>query len=64
MKPCLLLVLPGLAFFGCNKSNSKADLNVNARYIRIIARQYGALPDWHESKGQPSYIFADEISIE
>ena len=42
----------------------KADLNVNARYIRIIARQYGALPDWHESKGQPSYIFADEISIE
>ena len=42
----------------------KADLNVNARYIRIVARQYGALPDWHESKGQPSYIFADEISIE
>ena len=42
----------------------KADINVKARYIRIVARQYGALPEWHESKGQPSYIFADEIVIE
>ncbi len=42
----------------------KADLNLKARYIRIVARQYGALPEWHESKGQPSYIFADEIVIE
>ncbi|MBS1531709.1 MAG: GH92 family glycosyl hydrolase [Bacteroidetes bacterium] len=42
----------------------KADLNTKARYIKIIAKQYGPLPDWHESKGQPSYIFADEISIE
>jgi len=42
----------------------KAYINVKARYIRIVARQYGALPEWHESKGQPSYIFADEIVIE
>ena len=41
-----------------------APLTVNARYIKVIAKQYGALPDWHESKGQPSYIFADEITIE
>jgi putative alpha-1,2-mannosidase len=41
-----------------------APLNVNTRYIKLIARQYGALPDWHESKGQPSYIFADEITVE
>ncbi|HTD39885.1 MAG TPA: GH92 family glycosyl hydrolase, partial [Mucilaginibacter sp.] len=42
----------------------KADLNVKARYIKLVAKQYGPLPEWHESKGQPSYIFADEISIE
>ena len=42
----------------------KADLQTNARYIKIIAKQYGPLPDWHESKGSPSYIFADEISID
>jgi putative alpha-1,2-mannosidase len=42
----------------------KADLHTNARYIKIIAKQYGPLPEWHESHGSPSYIFADEISID
>ncbi len=41
-----------------------APLNLSTRYIKVVAKQYGALPDWHESKGQPSYIFADEITIE
>jgi putative alpha-1,2-mannosidase len=39
-------------------------LNLNARYIKLIAKQYGPLPEWHESKGEQSYIFADEIVIE
>ena len=39
-------------------------LNTRARYIKLIAKQYGPLPDWHESKGSPSYIFADEITVE
>ncbi|MES2277972.1 MAG: GH92 family glycosyl hydrolase [Bacteroidota bacterium] len=39
-------------------------LNTRARYIKITAKQYGPLPDWHESKGSPSYIFADEIVVE
>ena len=39
-------------------------LNLNTRYIKVIAKQYGPLPEWHESKGQPSYIFADEIVVE
>ncbi|TSD66764.1 glycoside hydrolase family 92 protein [Inquilinus sp. KBS0705] len=38
--------------------------NTRARYIKVIAKQYGPLPDWHESKGSPSYIFADEITVE
>lgn len=40
------------------------DLNQKARFVKIIAHQYGKLPDWHESKGQSSYIFADEIVVE
>jgi hypothetical protein len=44
--------------------NFTADLNLKTRYIKLIAKQYGPLPEWHESKGQPSYIFADEITIE
>lgn len=39
-------------------------LNLSTRYIKVIAKQYGPLPEWHESKGQPSYIFADEIVVE
>ncbi|MGZ3872144.1 MAG: GH92 family glycosyl hydrolase [Mucilaginibacter sp.] len=41
-----------------------ATLNTKTRYIKVIAKQYGPLPDWHESHGSPSYIFADEITIE
>lgn len=41
-----------------------APLNARARYIKVVAKQYGPLPDWHESKGSPSYIFADEIMVE
>jgi len=41
-----------------------APLDLNTRYIKLVAKQYGPLPDWHESKGQPSYIFADEITVE
>ncbi|MHB8206210.1 GH92 family glycosyl hydrolase [Mucilaginibacter sp.] len=41
-----------------------ADLNTHARYIKVIAKQYGPLPDWHPFKGSPSYIFADEITVE
>ena len=41
-----------------------APLNARARYIKVVAKQYGPLPDWHESKGSQSYIFADEITVE
>jgi hypothetical protein len=41
-----------------------APLTGKARYIKITARQYGPLPQWHESKGSSSYIFADEIKVE
>jgi len=44
--------------------NFTANLNTQARYIKIIAKQYGPMPDWHESTGEQSYIFADEITIE
>ncbi len=44
--------------------NFVGKLEVSARYIKVVAKQYGALPEWHESKGQSSYIFADEITIE
>ncbi|NCD72004.1 GH92 family glycosyl hydrolase [Mucilaginibacter agri] len=44
--------------------NFSVPIGISTRYIKVVAKQYGPLPDWHESKGNPSYIFADEIIVE
>jgi hexosaminidase len=33
------------------------------RYVRIVAQNYGKLPDNHPGKGNPSWLFIDEIGI-
>jgi predicted alpha-1,2-mannosidase len=38
-------------------------VNVTARYIKIKAVNGGKLPSWHESAGNPSHLFIDEIMI-
>ncbi len=40
-----------------------AALNARGRYVRIKAKSGGILPAWHESAGQPSHLFIDEIII-
>jgi len=45
------------------------DFSVNfpqltTRFIRIVAKNPGKLPSWHQSAGSDSYIFADEIIVE
>ena len=37
--------------------------NVRAKYIRITAKNYGPLPDWHVSAGEQAWVFADEIIV-
>lgn len=39
-------------------------INTNTRYIKVIARNFGTIPDWHLGAGGKAYIFADEIRIE
>jgi predicted alpha-1,2-mannosidase len=34
------------------------------RYVKVIAHNYGKLPDWHPGRGGDAWIFADEIVIE
>jgi predicted alpha-1,2-mannosidase len=34
-----------------------------ARFIRVKAKNGGVLPAWHESAGQPTHIFIDEVII-
>lgn len=35
-----------------------------ARYVKVKATNFGKLPEWHESKGEPAWLFVDEIAIQ
>jgi predicted alpha-1,2-mannosidase len=42
-----------------------ADLGgIEARYLRVLARNYGTIPDWHPGSGDGAFIFIDEILVE
>jgi predicted alpha-1,2-mannosidase len=36
---------------------------INVRYIKIVAKNFGKLPDWHLGKGGDAFIFVDELEI-
>lgn len=38
-----------------------ATVKANGKYIRIVAKNGGPLPAWHESAGQSSHLFIDEV---
>jgi predicted alpha-1,2-mannosidase len=40
-----------------------ANLDTTARYIKVKAVNGGRLPAWHESAGNPSHLFIDEIIV-
>jgi hypothetical protein len=37
---------------------------VEARYVRVVARSYGTIPDWHPGRGGAAWIFVDEILVD
>lgn len=41
----------------------RPDRPSRARYVKIVARGFGALPSWHPGAGRPSWMFADEIIV-
>ncbi|MBF6609359.1 MAG: GH92 family glycosyl hydrolase [Flavobacterium sp.] len=36
---------------------------VEARYVKVKAKNFGKLPDWHQGHGGDAFIFIDEISV-
>lgn len=40
------------------------ELGKKARYISIVAKNFGPCPEWHVGKGGKTWIFADEVLIE
>lgn len=39
------------------------DKDITARYVKVIAYNYGKLPEWHQGAGGDAFIFIDEIVI-
>jgi hypothetical protein len=44
--------------FTANETKSK-----KARYVKVIAKNFGKLPEWHQGAGGDAFIFVDEILI-
>jgi hypothetical protein len=44
--------------FTANETNNK-----KARYVKVIAKNFGKLPEWHQGFGGDAFIFVDEIII-
>lgn len=51
-----------------NKKTTKSFLvkleNVNARYVKVVAKNIGKCPDWHKGAGENAWLFCDEIEVE
>ena len=45
------------------KLSKKSDSKKNARYIKIVAKNFGKLPSWHAGEGGDAFIFVDELEI-
>ncbi|MGI6222481.1 MAG: family 20 glycosylhydrolase [Prevotella sp.] len=37
---------------------------VKARYVRVVVKPWSQLPSWHLGKGNPAFIFVDELCVE
>lgn len=43
---------------------SSGALKEKARYIKVVVKSMGPLPEWHTGAGKSSFIFLDEIIVE
>jgi hypothetical protein len=43
---------------------AKLEAKPKARYVRVRAKNLGTIPDWHLGRGNPAFIFVDEVWIE
>ena len=38
--------------------------SVSGRYLKVVGKNAGMLPDWHKGAGNPAWLFVDEVVIE
>lgn len=45
------------------KFGKQLSQKTKGRYLKIVAKNYGQLPEWHQGKGGDAFIFVDELEI-
>lgn len=40
------------------------NVNTKGRYVKVVAKNFGELPEWHLGHGGQAWLFVDEITIE
>nr|MCR5709879.1 GH92 family glycosyl hydrolase [Bacteroidales bacterium] len=48
----------------CQIHDFQLSLKTDARYVKVVAKNFGTLPDWHIGAGGRAHIFIDEVSIQ
>ena len=38
--------------------------DLSGRFVKVVGSNVGFCPDWHIGKGEPAWVFIDEIIIE
>jgi hypothetical protein len=33
------------------------------RYAKVVAKNFGPMPQWHEGRGNPTFVFIDEFEV-
>ncbi len=50
--------------YNCQIHEFTLPVNVNARYVKVVARNFGTLTEWHLGAGGQAHIFVDEVTIQ
>ena len=48
---------------GAHIQDLEVNGNANARYVKIVIKNYGKLPEWHISAGEQAWLFVDEVWV-
>lgn len=49
--------------YTCQIKEFSLPLGVDARYVKVVAKNFGTLPEWHLGAGGQAHIFVDEVTI-
>jgi len=47
-----------------SKFRTSGSQSTTTKFVKLIAKNFGPMPQWHEGRGEPTFIFIDELEVE